>query len=95
MHIFDLILQIFMSATLIIGISMIVFSIAYRHRLRKIERAGRYTLGALLIYSVIIRFLITLPGGFAYAKEVSIGFDILYIMMCIFYNINLASRKRK
>ena len=91
--IYNLIIQIFMTATLIAGTIMLVFTIGYRDRLRHTERMGRYILSTLLLYSVAIRFLILLPGNFHWAKEASIGFDILYIALCIFYNLNLFSRR--
>ena len=93
MQIYDLIIQIFMAATLISGTIMLVFTIAYRDRLRHTERIGRYILGILLLYSVCIRFLIMLPGQFDWAKEASIGFDILYIALCIFFNFNVLRRR--
>jgi len=93
MNIYDLIIQIFMSATLISGTIMLVFTIGYRNRLRHTERIGRYILGILLLYSVTIRFLILLPGNFHWAKEASIGFDLLYIALCIFYNFNVLARR--
>ena len=95
MQIFDLVVQIFMAATLISGITMLVFTVGYRNRLRHTERKGRYVLGVLLLYSVTIRFLILLPGNFTWAKEASIGFDLLYIALCIFYNFNVITRRRK
>jgi hypothetical protein len=82
-----------MAASFIAGITMIVFTIGYRHRLRRVERLGRYVLGTLLVYSVIIRFLVLLPGKFAWMREMSIGFDVLYITMCLFYNINILGRE--
>ena len=94
MEIFDLVIQIFMAASFIAGVTMIVLTLGFRHRLRKVECYGRCTLGILLVYSVTVRFLILLPGKFEYGKEVSIGFDILYIAMCLFYNINIALRRR-
>jgi hypothetical protein len=93
MQIYDLVIQIFMAATLISGTIMLVFTIAHRNRLRYTERIGRYILGTLLLYSVTIRFLILLPGNFHWAKEASIGFDILYIALCIFYNFNVLRRR--
>jgi hypothetical protein len=92
MHIYDLVIQIFMAASFIAGTTMLVFTIGYRDRLRRVERIGRYILGTLLVYSVTIRFLMFLPNGFAYMQEASIGFDILYISMCLFYNINILGR---
>jgi hypothetical protein len=94
MHIFDLVIQIFMAASLIAGIIMIVFTLGYRHRLRSVECYGRCTLGLLLIYSVTVRFLLLMPDQFQYAKECSIGFDIFYIALCLFYNINITSRRK-
>jgi hypothetical protein len=93
MQIYDLIIQIFMAATLISGTIMLVFTIGYRDRLRHGERFGRYILGTLLLYSVTVRFSILLPGNFYWAREASIGFDILYIALCIFYNLNLLARR--
>jgi Ca2+/Na+ antiporter len=93
MIIYDLIIQIFMAATLIAGTIMLVFTIGYRNRLRRTERIGRYILSTLLLYSVTVRFLILLPGNFYWAKEASIGFDLLYIALCIFYNFNLLNRR--
>jgi hypothetical protein len=84
-----------MAATLISGTVMLVFTIGYRDRLRHTERIGRYILGTLLLYSVTIRFLILLPGNFHWAKEASIGFDILYIALCIFYNFNVLKRRSR
>ena len=95
MLIYDLIIQIFMAASLIAGTIMLVVTIGYRDRLRHTERIGRYILGTLLLYSVTVRFSILLPGNFHWAKEASIGFDILYIALCIFYNFNLLSRKSR
>jgi hypothetical protein len=95
MQIFNLVVQIFMSVSLIAGISMLILTVGYRHVLRKNERICRYILGCLLIYSVITRFLIMLPREFSYMKEMSIGFDILYLTLCIFYNITLFDRKRE
>jgi len=92
MEIYDLIIQIFMAVSFIAGTTMIVFTLGYRHRLRSVERLGRYILGTLLLYSVIVRFWILLPGTFAYMREMSIGFDVLYIAMCIVYNINILGR---
>jgi hypothetical protein len=91
--IFDLVIQIFMAASLIAGITMIVFTLGYRRRLRRIEVYGRCTLGFLLVYSVTVRFLLLMPEIFAYAKECSIGFDVFYVALCLFYNINITSRR--
>lgn len=93
--IYDLIIQIFMAVSLIAGTIMLVFTIGYRERLRHTERIGRYILGTLILYSVTVRFLILLPGNFQWAKEVSIGFDILYVALCIFYNFNILTRSRQ
>jgi hypothetical protein len=93
MQILDLVVQIFMAASLISGVTMVVFSLGYSSRLRKVESLTRYTLGFLLVFSVIIRFLAMLPGEFPFKKESSIIFDILYVSICIFYNINILSRK--
>jgi hypothetical protein len=82
-----------MAAPLIAGTIMLVFTVAYRGRLRYTERIGRYILGTLLLYSVAVRFLILLPGRFQWAREVSIGFDVLYIALCIFYNFNVLRRR--
>lgn len=91
--IFDLVIQIFMAASFIAGITMIVFTLSYKDRLRKVETYGRFTLGFLLVYSVTVRFLVILPGGFQYMKEASVGFDILYFALCLFYNVNILGRK--
>ena len=93
MQIYDLIIQIFMAATLISGTIMLVLSVAYRHRLRHTERMGRYILSSLLLYSVFIRFWILLPGRFEWARESSIIFDILYITLTILFNFNVLRRR--
>ena len=93
--IFDLIIQIFMAASLISGVTMIVFSLGYRGRLRKIESLTRYVIGMLLVFSVVVRFLIILPGTFPYMKETSVVFDIMYVSICIFYNISILSRVKR
>jgi hypothetical protein len=94
MQIYNLIVELFMSISLIAGVTMIVFTIGYKHRLRKLEVFGRYILGFLLIYSVTVRFLILLPGKFEYAGQASIGFDLLYLIICLCYNINIFKRRR-
>jgi hypothetical protein len=84
-----------MAASLISGVTMIVFSLGYRGRLRKIESLTRYAIGMLLVFSVVVRFLIILPGTFTYMKEASIVFDIMYVSICIFYNISILSRVKR
>jgi hypothetical protein len=93
MHLYGLVIQIFMAASFIAGITMLVFTIGYRHRLRRVERLGRYVLSTLLVYSVVMRFLLLLPGEFPYSHLMSIGFDIFYVTLCLFYNITILSRK--
>lgn len=93
MHLHGLVVQIFMSASFIAGITMIVFTLGYRHRLRRVERLARYTLGSLLVYSVGIRFILLLPGKFPFMEESSLIFDVFYIALCIFFNINVLSRR--
>lgn len=91
--ILQLVIQFFLSVTLVLGLSMFIFTLGYREKLRKHERLGRYLFGVLLIYSVIMRYMIMLPGPFPYMKEMSVGFDILYISICICFNINLLKRR--
>lgn len=92
MPILDLVLQILMAASLISGVVMIVYTVSYRHELKVPERICRYTIGSLLVYSVVVRFLILLPGKFAYLRETSVGFDLFYIAICIFNSVNLFNR---
>jgi hypothetical protein len=92
MHVLDLVLQILMAASLISGIIMLSYTISYRRELKIAERACRYTMSTLLVYSVVVRFLIIMPGKFEYMKETSLGFDLLYIAICVFYNINLFNK---
>ncbi len=92
MHVLDLVLQILMAASLISGIIMLSYTISYRHELKIAERACRYTMSTLLVYSVVVRFLIIMPGKFVYMKETSVVFDLLYIAICVFYNINLFNK---
>ena len=92
MQVLDLVLQIFMAVSLISGIIMITYTISYRDKLTKIERMGRFSIGSLLVYSVVIRFMILLPGRFPYMRETSVVFDLLYIAICVFYNVNLFNK---
>lgn len=92
MHVLDLVLQILMAASLISGIIMMSYTVSYRHELRTSERACRYTISLLLVYSVVVRYLIMLPGKFAYMRETSVGFDLLYIAICVLYNISLFNK---
>jgi lysylphosphatidylglycerol synthetase-like protein (DUF2156 family) len=90
--IYQLVIQIFMAFSLIAGLTMLIFTIGYRSKLRRIERANRYILGALLVYSVTIRFLLILPVNIPYFELTSIGFDFFYISLCLFFNINILKR---
>lgn len=93
MHILDLTIHIFMALSFTAGITMLVLTVEYRKKLRRVEQIGRYILATLLIYSVFMRYLIMLPEQFKYLKEMSIGFDVLYISLCIAYNKNILSRR--
>lgn len=91
--ILQLVIQFFMGVTLVLGLSMFIFTLGYREKLRRHERLGRYLFGVLLVYSVVMRYMIMLPGPFEYLKEMSIVFDLLYISICICFNINLLKRR--
>ena len=91
--IFDLIVQIFMAVSVIGGVTMVIFTIGYRHVLRTNERICRYIIGGLLLYSVAVRLLVLLPGEVPFFKARSIVFDLFYIAVTIFFNINIFMRR--
>ena len=89
MQIFDLIIQIFMAVSFISGITMLVFTLGYRDRVRRIERIIRYVLGSLLVYSVLIRFIILMPGEFEFIRVSSLLFDVFYISITLLFIITM------
>lgn len=92
MHVLDLVLQILMAASLISGIIMLSYTISYRQKLKTPELLCRYTISVLLVYSVVVRYIIILPGKFTFMKETSVGFDLLYIAICVFHSVGLLNR---
>lgn len=92
--VYDLAVQIFMAGSLIFGITMLVFTIGFRSKLRRTERIGRYVLSVLLIFSIFVRFTTQLYGPApVFVRSVySLIFDTFYMTICLFYNINLLKR---
>ena len=95
MYLSDLVIQVFMGASLIAGISMMVFTIGYVHELRRVEIWGRCVLATLLLYSVSVRYYFSLPSCTKHLsyKHFSIPFDVLYISLCVFYVVNILLRR--
>ena len=95
---FNLLIQILMSFSLLGGAILFVTTIAYHGVFRRVELFTRYTLAALLFYSVLVRMLLFLQvfGIKIAAHLYSPGFDLFYIMLCTSFLINLIYRvKRK
>jgi hypothetical protein len=95
MFIGDLVVQVFMAATLIAGVAMIAFTIGFWDHFRISEKWGRVLLGFLLVYSVGVRWYLILPGseGFDF-RFFYPPFDVLYISICIFFVINVLLRRK-
>lgn len=93
--IYNLVIEIFMAVSLISGLTMIVFTIGYKDRLRKNERISRYLLGGLLLWSVSVRFIVLITHDMTYAMQLAIVVDVFYIAICLFFNISLLERGKK
>jgi len=85
----------FMGMSLVAGLAMIVFTLYFRKHFRRFEIVCKYILGGLLLYSVVIRYLILLPGKFPLLREVSIIFDVFYVALCVAVNYGILKRGRE
>lgn len=93
MHFSDLFIQVFMAASLISGVAMLVFTIGFLHELRRSEVWGRGVLAVLIIYSVLVRWYLSTPGeDHIDPRWFYPGFDILYLALCLFFIINVLLR---
>jgi len=83
---------LFMGMSLVSGLAMIITTLYFRKYFRRYEINCKYILGGLLLYSVVIRYLILLPGQFPFLRESSVVFDVFYVALCVSINYGMLKR---